>query len=89
MRRLGLYTLGFLLVAALGGCATVSPACQQEIDACLKRCEATGGRDVKKEQLSPEFSTTWCEDRCGNCREPKSAPAPAPSPPPTYTGTAK
>ena len=79
------YLLGFLLVS----CATTDPRCQQEIDACMKRCEATGGNEVQHEHVSPEQSMTYCEERCQKCRGSTAPPPPPASRPPTHTGNAK
>lgn len=77
------------MVAGLAACATVDPTCEQEIDACLERCEKSGGTEVKVEQITPEVSTTWCEQRCQKCGHNTTPPAAPPaSSPPTYTGNA-
>jgi hypothetical protein len=79
----------YLFAILLSACATSDPRCQKEIDACLKRCEATGGREVQNEHVSPEQSTTYCEDRCQKCSN-VTAPSPPPaSSAPTYTGNAQ
>lgn len=76
--------------SALVSCATVDPACQKEIDDCLKRCQASGGDEVKVEHVTPEQSQTWCENRCQHCHDKTTPPAAPPSSsPPTYTGNAK
>ena len=80
------YLLAWAL--ALSACATVDPQCQQEIDACMKRCEASGGNEVTHEHLSPEQSMTYCEERCQKCRGSTTPPPPSSSPP-THTGSAK
>lgn len=83
-----LYSL--VLAFALSACATADPKCEQEIDACVKRCEATGGNEVEHEHVSPEQSMTYCEERCQKCRESTTPPAPSQSSsPPTYTGNAQ
>jgi hypothetical protein len=89
MQRLPLCTLALVTLTLLAGCKTTTPACQQEIDACLARCRRSGADENPPQGTNPQWSLSWCEDECQNCREPKSAPAPAPSAPPTYTGTAK
>jgi len=80
--------LSFGLAAALlcAACATVDPDCERQINDCLKRCEESGGRDVKVEHVVPEQSQTWCEQRCQNCKKSTPPAAPPPSSPPTYTG---
>jgi hypothetical protein len=74
---------------ALSACATVDPQCEHEIDACMKRCEASGGNEVAHEHVSPEQSMTYCEERCQECRESTTPSVPPASNPPTYTGNAK
>jgi hypothetical protein len=79
----------FALAFALSACATADPHCDREIDACLKRCEASGGNEVQHEHVSPEQSMTYCQERCQNCRGSTTPPVPArSSSPPTYTGNA-
>lgn len=90
MKRIGSGVWAFVLVyGLLHGCATVDPGCEEEINACLERCQASGGDEVKVEHVSPEQSTTWCEDRCQRCRGAITTPPPPAPSPPTYTGTAK
>lgn len=79
----------YLLAIVLSACATVDPQCEEEINACLKRCEAAGGRDVEYEHVSPEQSTSYCEDRCHKCHETTPPAAPPASSAPTYTGNAE
>lgn len=77
-------------IGALAACATVDPGCEKEINDCLKRCQASGGDEVKVEHVTPEQSQTWCENRCQHCHETSTPPAAQPqSSPPTYTGDAK
>jgi hypothetical protein len=83
------WVAGAFLVWGLPACATVDPTCEQAINDCLKRCQASGGDEVKVEHVTPEQSQTWCENRCQRCRDSTTPPAaPPPSSPPTYTGTA-
>lgn len=89
MRRLPLCAFVLLAIPVFVGCKTTTPACQQEIDACLARCRRSGADENPPQGTNPQWSLSWCEDNCDQCREPSSTPAPAPSAAPTYTGTAK
>lgn len=77
------------LAFAVGACATTTPECQKEIDACLARCHRTGADDNPPQQRndSPEFSMTYCEEHC-HCG-PQAPPSSSSSAPPTYTGNAQ
>jgi hypothetical protein len=72
---------------ALCACKTVDPVCQKQIDACLLRCDPAGNESPPSNELNPQDSQSWCEERCQHCREPAQTKAadPKPSPPPTYT----
>ena len=78
-----------VLLCMLSACATVDPDCERQISDCLKRCDKSGGEEVKVEHVVPEQSQTWCEQRCQHCKESTPPAAPPSSSAPTYTGNAK
>jgi hypothetical protein len=77
----------WVVVAAivLGGCATTSAECREQVSACLERCQsATPDDGPAKRSRPPESVATECELRCG-CR-PSSAEPPRPGKA-THTGS--
>jgi hypothetical protein len=73
---------------ALGSCATTSSNCEQQVSACLKRCEnSTDDRGPALSSLPPQITETECEKRCG-CPKATTTPKP-PQGPPTPTGNAQ
>jgi hypothetical protein len=78
-------------VCVLCACATTSADCEQQVNACLKRCEATTDPIAQRapaptSAMPPQSTVTVCESRCG-CPHVKTTPPPQGKP--TPTGTAK
>jgi hypothetical protein len=92
MRRLApLLLLASASCGVLCACATTGSNCEQQVNTCLERCEATTDPIAQRapaptSALPPQNTVTVCEARCG-CPHPKTTPPP--QGPPTPTGTAK
>jgi hypothetical protein len=83
-----LHVLALTGFCALGACATTGSSCEQQLSACLKRCEnSTDERGPAMSSLPPYTTETECEKRC-RCPKAPTTPKP-PQPPPTPTGNAQ
>lgn len=84
-----LLSLAIVVTACgLGACATTSSSCEQQVSACLKRCEnSTDDRGPALSSMPPYRTETECEKRC-QCPKATTTPKP-PQGPPTPTGNAQ